>query len=214
MTKFRDRHEAGRQLAAKLRQLRESNDLLVLGIPRGGVVVASEIARALNAPLDVFITRKIGAPGNEELALGAVASDGTVLLDQQLIQQLRIPQHAVEQERDRQMQEIQRRIVMYRQGRPPLELARKTALLVDDGIATGATTIAALRALKRQNPARVVLAVPVAPRRVVPLLRAECDELVLVDTPEPFQAVGHFFEDFGQVSDTQVVELLRLDPRT
>ncbi len=183
-------------------------DVIVLGIPRGGVVVAAEIARVLHAPLDVFIVRKIRAPFNKELALGAVASDGTVFLDQALIHQLHIPQKLVELECENQKLEIQRRLQLYRRNKTSLALDNKIAILVDDGIATGATTIAALRALKHSRPARVILAVPVAPRQVVKDLRAECDELVLLDTPEPFVAVGHFYEDFEQIMDSEVVELL------
>jgi len=208
MIRFRDRREAGRLLAARLTEYRELADVIVLGIPRGGVVVADEIARALAAPLDVFITRKIGAPGNEELAIGAVASDGTALLDRGMIQQLRISEHAVEKLRIEQVREIQRRIEIYRHDRPPLNLQDKTVILVDDGIATGATVIAALRALKQNKPKRIVLAVPVAPGAMVPQLRAECDTFVLLDAPEPFTAVGYFYQDFSQVTDEQVIQIL------
>lgn len=223
MIKFIDRRDAGRRLANRLLETRVApllhrtsaggaavlrDDVIVLGIPRGGIMVADEVARALNAPLDVFIARKIGAPMNRELAIGAVASDGTLFLDQSLIRHLDIPMKLVEQERDQEVDEIQRRIALYRRGKPPLNLQGKIVVLVDDGIATGATTLAALRALKHQNPARVILAVPVAPRQVVPELRAECDELVLLATPEPFLAVGLFYENFAQVQDDQVVELL------
>ncbi len=208
MIKFHDRRDAGQQLAAKLAAYKQRTDAIVLGIPRGGIVVADEIARALHAPLDVFITRKIGAPFNHELALGAVASDGTLFLDQELVHQLHIPQRLVERAREKQLREIQRRVEMYRRDKPPLALENKIVILVDDGIATGATTFAALRALKTKNPARVILAVPIAPRQVVPLLRGECDEVVLLDTPEPFVAVGYFYRDFAQVTDKQVVEIL------
>lgn len=216
MTRFLDRCDAGKKLAAKI--LREhigasAKDspraaMVVLGIPRGGIVVANEIARALDVPLDVFITRKIGAPMNPELALGAVASDGTVFLDHALIQELHIPQKLVARERDAQLREIERRVNLYRRSRPPLDVENKIVILVDDGIATGATTIAALRALRHQDPAQIILAVPIAPRQILPQLRAECDELVLLDAPEPFVAVGYFYEDFEQVSDEQVVEIL------
>jgi predicted phosphoribosyltransferase len=218
MPRFRNRREAGIELAAQLlvnhgtgsasrdRALRA--DLVVLGIPRGGIVVAEQVALALHAPLDVFITRKIGAPYNPELAIGAVTSDGTVFLDRHLIEQLHISQKMVERERDAQAREIARQLQLYRRNKPPLLLEGKTVILVDDGIATGATTFAALRALKDRRASSVVLAVPVAPRQVVPQLRAECDELVILDSPEPFVAVGYFFEDFGQVSDAQVLEIL------
>lgn len=205
---FTDRRDAGKQLAAKLMQYKNNPTAIVLGIPRGGVVVAAEIARALDVPLNVFITRKLGAPSNEELAIGAVASDGSTLLDQQLIQQLRISPKFIEHERAKQMREMQRRLEMYRRGKPPLVLENKIVILVDDGIATGATILAALRALKKQNPTRVILAVPVAPRQVLPQLRAECDELELLDAPEPFVAVGYFYQDFEQVTDEEVVRIL------
>ena len=208
MTPFENRRDAGKQLAAQLVYYEHNAQVIVLGIPRGGIVVADEIARALHAPLDVFIARKIRAPFNQELALGAVASDGTVFLDQALIHELHIPQKLVEHERDRQVHEIQRRIEIYRHGKPPLALKNKIVILVDDGIATGATTIAALRALKHQKPARIILAVPVAPLQVLPQLRAECDELVLLDAPEPFIAVGYFYEDFEQVTDEEVIKIL------
>lgn len=216
MTRFRNRRDAGRQLAEKI--LRDHigseargmlrPDAIVLGIPRGGIVVADEIAQALDVPLDVWITPKIGAPFNAELALGAVASDGTVILDRVLIRQLHIPEKIIEQERAKQMREIQRRAEMYRRGREPLVVENKTVILADDGIATGATTIAALRALKNANPARVILAAPVAPRQVVAELRAESDELVIFATPEPYTAVGYFYEDFGQVTDAEVLRIL------
>lgn len=205
---FTDRRDAGKRLAAKLTHYKNNPSAIVLGIPRGGVVVAQEIARALDVPLDVFITRKLGAPMNAELAIGAVASDGAVLLDQQLIQQLHISPKFIEHERAKQMREMQRRLEMYRRGKPPLGLQNKIVILVDDGIATGATVFAALRALKNQNPTRVILAVPVAPRQVLPQLRAACDELELLDAPEPFVAVGYFYQDFEQVADEEVVRIL------
>lgn len=208
MIRFHDRREAGRRLAQRLEHLKGRKDLVVLGIPRGGVVVAAEVAQALAAPLDVFITRKIGAPFNHELAIGAVASDGTVFYDHELIFQLQIPYKQVEQERERQLQEVHRRAKLYRGDHAPIPLQGRIAILVDDGVATGATTITALRALKHQNVARSILAVPVAPPQVVPLLRAECDELVVLDTPDPFLAVGYFYEDFGQTTDEEVIELL------
>lgn len=205
---FTDRRDAGKRLAAKLTHYKNNPSANVLGIPRGGVVVAQEIARALDVPLDVFITRKLGAPMNAELAIGAAASDGAVLLDQQLIQQLHISPKFIEHERAKQMREMQRRLEMYRRGKPPLGLQNKIVILVDDGIATGATVFAALRALKNQNPTRVILAVPVAPRQVLPQLRAACDELELLDAPEPFVAVGYFYQDFEQVADEEVVRIL------
>lgn len=209
MIRFHDRRDAGQQIAARLGHWKGRDSVVVLGIPRGGVMVADEVARALGAPLDVFITRKIGAPFNPELALGAVASDGTIFLDDNLIHQLHIPARLVEHGKQSQLQEIHRRAELYRGGQPPLHLAHKTVVLVDDGVATGATTIAALRAIRKQNPARLILAVPVAPAQAVPALRAECDELILLDAPDPFHAVGYFYENFEQTTDAEVVKILR-----
>lgn len=208
MTRFRDRREAGQQLARKLRAYQDCADAVVLGIPRGGIVVAAEIAHALHAPLDVFIAHKIGAPFNEELAIGAIAGDGTVFLDKALIQELHLPEDRVRQARETQLREIERRAKLYRRDRAPLQLQNKIVIVADDGVATGATTMATLRALRRQDPARLVLAVPVAPRQVMPLLHAECDEVIVLDAPDPFVAVGYFYEDFEQVTDEQVIAFL------
>lgn len=212
MIHFENRREAGKRLASKLSAYKNCADAIVLGIPRGGVIVADEIARALNLALDIFITRKIGAPFNHELALGAIASDGTVYLDQQLIREFGLSQHSIENACEAQKREIERRAAMYRRDRPPLNLENKIAILVDDGVATGATTLAALRALRHQNPSRLILAVPVAPKQMVQPLRAACDELVLLAAPEPFIAVGYFYEDFEQVTDEQVVGILQANP--
>jgi predicted phosphoribosyltransferase len=208
MILFQDRRDAGRQLAARLEQFKARADVVVLGIPRGGIVVADEIARELEMPLDVFITRKIGAPFNPELALGAVASDGTTFIDNFLVEQLGIPFREVEREKELQMREIQRRAELYRRGQLPYELGAQVVILADDGVATGSTTVVGLRALARHQPARRILAVPVAPARVAENLARECDELVVLATPEPFQAVGRFYENFEQTTDDEVVEIL------
>lgn len=205
---FEDRRQAGKLLARQLSRYAKKGNVIVLGIPRGGVVVADEVAIALEAPLDVFIARKIGAPFNHELAIGAIASDGTVFLDQALISELGVSAKQVELEREEELREIQRRVEMYRSGALAYPLENRIAILVDDGVATGATTVAALRALKKQNPERRILAIPVAPRQVVPILSAECEELVLLDTPDPFYAVGCFYRDFGQTTDEDVVRIL------
>ncbi len=205
---FNDRRDAGCQLAARLEYLKGHTDVLVLGIPRGGIVVADEIARALDAPLDIFLTHKLGAPANPELAIGAVASDGTTFLDPQRIRELHLSSRAVEREKAIQVHEIQRREELYRHGQPPYDINNKTVILSDDGIATGATTITALRALAHCHPAERILAVPVAPLQTARLLMRECEELVLLDTPEPFLAVGRFYYEFEQVSDEQVMDIL------
>jgi predicted phosphoribosyltransferase len=205
---FRDRAEAGQLLAKELERLRGLDGLLVLGIPRGGVVVAFEVAKELDAPLDVYITRKIGAPHNPELAIGAVASDGAIVLDQDLIQRLSVSDGYVQQETDRQRREIARRLAAYRGAQAELNLAAKTVVLVDDGVATGATVLASLRAIRARQPARLMLAVPVGPPETIHQLSQEADEVVCLHTPDVFWAVGAFYGVFDQTSDGEVVRLL------
>jgi putative phosphoribosyl transferase len=206
---FRDRTEAGQLLAGELAELSDRPDVLVLGVPRGGVVVAYEIAQALHAPLDVYITRKIGAPHNPELAIGAVASDGTTFFDQTLIRSLHVPNEYVQAETERQRQEIARRLAAYRGTRPEPELHDKTVILVDDGVATGATVLASLRALRLQVPAQVILAVPVGAADSLHMLEQEADRIVCLYTPEQFWAVGAFYDLFDQTSDAEVIGLLQ-----
>jgi len=206
---FRDRHEAGQLLAKELASLRGQKDVIVLGIPRGGVVVAYEVAKALQAPLDVYITRKIGAPYNPELAIGAVASDGTLVLDHTLIQRMGVPDDYVQAETERQRKEIERRLAAYRGSRPEPDLKDKTVILVDDGVATGATILASLRALKQRKPAQLILAVPVGPADTISLLSQEADRVVCLYTPEVFWAVGAFYAVFDQTSDAEVIQLLQ-----
>lgn len=206
---FKDRQDAGRQLAQHLSFLRAgAGNTWILGLPRGGVVVAAEVARSLGAPLDVYITRKIGAPGNEELAIGAVSSDGTTVLDEDLVRATGASDRYVAQETERQRAEIQRRLARYRGNRPAPTLSGKTVVLVDDGVATGATTLAALRSLRSQKPARLILAVPVGPPDTIQKLGHEADQVVCLATPEPFWAVGAFFADWSQTTDEEVVALL------
>lgn len=205
---FNDRQEAGRRLAERLDFLK-GKDVIVLAVPRGGVVVAAEVARALGAPLDVYITRKIGAPYNEELAIGAVAPDGSTVLDQGLVSSLGVSPQYIEKETARQKTEIERRLKKYRGEAPPPKLAGRHVILVDDGVATGATTLAALRALRQQKPQKLILAVPVGPPDSIQMLSAEADQVVCLATPEPFWAVGRFFVDWSQTSDEEVIALLR-----
>jgi len=206
---FANRQEAGRQLAQRLALLEGAESgALLLAVPRGGVVVAAEIARALRLPLDVFITRKLGAPGNEELAIGALSSDGTVVLDEQLTRSTGADEAYIAQETERQRQEISRRLQRYRGERPPPAVTGRTVVLVDDGVATGATTLAALRALRKQAPGRLILAVPVGPPDSINRLSAEADEVICLATPEPFWAVGRFFADWSQTTDEEVATLL------
>ena len=205
---FEDRREAGQLLAQRLQDLKDIPDVVVLGIPRGGVVVAAEIAHMLNAPLDVYITRKLGAPGNPELAIGAVAEDGTVVLDEESIAFLRVPESYLEEERRRQQEEIRRRADRYRRGRPPVPLEGKRVILVDDGVATGHTVEAAIRALRQQPIKELILAVPVGPPTTIARLRALVDRLEVLSEPDVFWAVGMFYRDFRQVSDEEVESLL------
>lgn len=208
---FQDRREAGKALARELASLKGTPGLLVLGIPRGGVVVGHEIAQALNAPLDVYITRKIGAPHNPELAIGAVASDGTLLVDHQLARRLGVPQEYIDREADNQKKEIERRLAEYRGDRPPPDLKGKVIVLADDGVATGATTLATIRAIRNQGPAELILAVPVGPRDSIETLRQEVDRLVCLHAPEIFWAVGAFYNVFDQTADREVKALMEAD---
>lgn len=203
---FEDRVDAGRRLAARLGRYRGTN-AIVLAIPRGGVVVGYEVASSLGIPLDVVIPRKLGAPGQPELAIGAIG-DGISVLNQQIVDYLRVPQRYIEAEIEQQRRELERRLTLYRGDRPFPDLRGRTAVLVDDGIATGYTTIAAARSVRARQPEKLVLAVPVAPAEGVELLRPEVDEIVVLETPEPFFAVGSWYADFGQTTDAEVIELL------
>jgi putative phosphoribosyl transferase len=205
---FRDRRVAGEQLATRLQFLADQPDVIVLGIPRGGVVVAAEVARALNVSLDVFIARKLGAPVNPELAIGAVTSTGDVFIDDEIVHELRIPKEIIDREVEYQRKEIERRLYMYRPDRPPLNVKNKTVVLIDDGIATGSTVLASLRSLHKQAPTKLILAVPVAPAETMKRLEQECDQAIVLATPEPFLAVGRFYLMFDQTSDEEVVALL------
>ncbi len=207
---FADRTEAGERLAEAVRASLaegEAADAVVLAIPRGGVEVGAIVAKELGAPLDVVIPRKVGAPGNPELGVGAVA-EGVEVLDQGLIGVLGVSEAYLRAEIARQQEEIQRRATAYRLDRPPVALKGKVAIVVDDGVATGGTAAAALRWARRQEAARVLLAVPVAPEEAVRRLRLEADDVQVLATPEPFFAVGQWYADFPQVSDQRVVELL------
>jgi putative phosphoribosyl transferase len=206
--RFRDRVEAGRLLARRLSEYANRDDVIVLALPRGGVPVAYEVAKALDAPLDVFLVRKVGVPGYEELAMGAVATGGVLVLDERLIQRLGIGRDRLEQAVRAELRELERREEAYRGGRSPLHLEGKTVILVDDGLATGASMRAATEAVRRHNPARVVVAVPVAAEETCDQFREFVDEIVCEVTPRPFHAVGLWYEDFSQTSDEEVRELL------
>ena len=205
---FRDRREAGRLLAAKLTAYANRPDVIVLALPRGGVPVADEVARALGAPLDVFVVRKLGVPGSEELAMGAVATGDVRVLNDQLVNRLGIPDHLIDAVAVREGQELARRERLYRGGRPPLDVRDRTVILVDDGLATGATMHAAIAALRQLHPARIVVAVPTAPPETYEEMRAEVDDVICAITPEAFQAVGRWYQDFAQTTDEEVQDLL------
>lgn len=207
---FGDRRAAGRVLAGSLSNYAGRSDVLVLALPRGGVPVAYEAAHALGAPLDVFLVRKLGVPGHEELAFGALASGGVRLLNRDVVEALRIPTQVVEAVTKMEAAELERREREYRDDRPAPQVRDRTVILIDDGLATGASMRAAVAALKRMAPARVVVAVPVAAGQTVDEMSHEVDEIVCVRTPEPFQAVGLWYADFSQTSDAEVSELLRL----
>ena len=205
---FANRTEAGQELALRLRTYANRDDVIVLGAPRGGVPVAFEVATALKAPLDVFVLRKLGVPGHEELAFGAIASGGVRILDRDTVEGLGITGLDIERVTRAEKQELERREQSYRGGRPPLDVSGLTVILVDDGIATGSSMRAAIRALRQMKPARIVLAVPVAPPSTCSQLQFEVNELVCLEMPEPFYGVGRFYDDFTQVSDEEVIELL------
>lgn len=204
---FADRADAGRLLAEKLAAYADG-DTRVLALPRGGVPVAREVARALHAPLDVFVVRKLGVPGHEELAMGAVASGGVRVLNEDTIAQLGIDAATVEAVTAAERAELQRREAAYRGGLPAHDIAGKTVILIDDGLATGATMFAAVLALRRRNIRKVVVAVPVAPPDTCAALASEVDDIICLATPEPFRGVGAWYRDFRQTSDDEVRAML------
>ena len=207
-SRFANRTEAGELLATKLAAYANRPDVLVLALPRGGVPVAFAVAKALHAPLDVFLVRKLGVPGHEELAMGAIATSGVRVLNDEVVQYLRIPDEVLNAVAARELQEIRRRERLYRDDRPAPEVYGRTVILVDDGLATGSTMRAVVAALRQQQPARIIVAVPIAALETCEELRAEVDEIVCAVTPEPFYAVGVWYRDFSQTTDGEVRELL------
>jgi putative phosphoribosyl transferase len=205
---FANRTEAGRLLAEKLVQYAGRDDVIVLGLPRGGVPVAFEVARRLDVPLDVFIVRKLGVPGFEELAAGAIASGGVRVLNEDVMRSIPHADEAIEAVTARETAELERREQIYRDGRPAPELRDRIVILVDDGLATGASMRAAVKALRQSGAAKIVVAVPVGPPDTCRELQEEADETICLSTPEFFQAVGQYYEDFSQTSDEDVRELL------
>lgn len=205
---FEDRFDAGRILAERLSRYANRGDVVILGLPRGGVPVAVEVADALNAPFDIFLVRKLGVPGYEELALGAIASGGVCVFNTDVIQHLQLSPGIVKAVVAQEARELERRELLYRGHRRPLPLAGQHLILVDDGLATGASMRAAIQALRQRKPASIIVAVPVASRDICAKLEAEADEVVCARTPEPLQAVGLWYQRFQQLSDEEVSTLL------
>src|SRR5437588_229161 len=208
LTQFRDRKEAGKLLAAQLAAYANQQDLIVLSLPRGGVPVGFEIALALHAPLDVIVVRKLGVPGQEELAMGAIATSGIRILNKDVVQFLNIPDEVVDHVTAQELKELERRERLYRGERPAYDVGGRTIILVDDGIATGATMHAAVAAIKQRQPTRIIIAVPTAAPSTCDEFAMEVDELVCVIRPEPFIAVGYWYRQFSQTSDEEVRSLL------
>lgn len=212
---FQNRAEAGRQLAAKLTEFKNRRDVVVLALPRGGVPVGFEVAKALNAPLDVFIVRKLGVPGQEELAFGAIASGGTTVFNEELVRALRLPPALLERVVEKEQKELERREKLYRHGKAAPDLGGKIVIIVDDGLATGATMRAAVTAIRTLKPLRIVVAVPVASSDTCRDFETKTDALcVCVMTPEPFYGVGMWYRDFEQTTDEEVSRFVGTNPES
>lgn len=208
-TAFRDRRDAGEQLADLLTKYKNAKNTLILGLPRGGVVTAYAVAEKLGLPLDVTCPRKIGAPFNPELAIGAITETGEGVFNTELIEQLGIPYSYIAKEIEKEKQVAQRRLTAFRKGFPPRALKGKTVILIDDGLATGATMKAAIESVRKENAESIVVAVPVSPEDTVQEIEQLADEVIYIDTPPFFQAVGQFYENFAQTEDEEVIELLQ-----
>lgn len=206
---FKDRRSAGQRLTEKLSQYANRPDVLVLALPRGGVPVAFEVATALNVPLDVFLVRKLGVPSHEELAMGAIASGGVRVLNEDVVRSLNLSEATIDQVAAKEQQELERRERLYRDGRPAPNLREHTVILVDDGLATGATMRAAVMALRQQQPTRIVIAVPVSSPETCQEFEDEVDEIICAVTPRPFYSVGLWYDNFSQTTDEEVRDLLK-----
>jgi len=209
---FRDRTEAGKYLATKLLSYKDRQDVLVLALPRGGVPVAFEVAEALRVPLDIFLVRKLGVPGHEELAMGAISTGGVRVLNEDTVDYLRIPEHIIDAIAAEELKELERREIAYRGNRPEPDVNGKTVILIDDGLATGSTIRAAAQALRQQGPARIVVAVPVSAPETCDEYRMGVDEIICALTPESFLGVGQWYLDFSQTTDEEVRDLLERVP--
>ena len=205
---YLDRAQAGIVLAKQLARFANREDVVVLGLPRGGVPVAAEVARALNAPLDVFVVRKLGLPGHEELAIGAIASGGVCILNDDVMRYAGLPGPVLEVVKQRERLELERRELVYREGRAAVEVEGRTVILIDDGLATGSSMLAAVESVRRLKPARIVVAVPVAAAEAFETLRRAADECISASTPDPFIAVGRWYRDFAQTTDDEVRDIL------
>lgn len=210
MVVFKDRTDAGRKLAEELAEYSGRKDVILLALPRGGVPVAFEVAKKLGLELDVFIVRKLGVPGYEELAMGAISSGGTKVMNMSVVKSLQISGDAIDSVVAAERKELERREELYRKGKPKLDVTGKTAILIDDGLATGATMKAAVLALRMQNPEKIIVAVPTASREACEEFAAEVDKTVCLTTPEPFYGVGAWYENFNQTSDEEVCDLLKM----
>jgi len=208
MALFTDRRDAGRKLAKKLAAYANRSDVLVLALPRGGVPVAYEVALALHAPLDIFIVRKLGLPGHEELAMGAIATGGALVINQDVVRNFNVPQGLIEAVAKKELKELERRERVFRGDRPVCEIGGKTVILIDDGLATGASMHAAILGIRSKQPARIVAAVPTAALETCEAFKQKVDEMICAMTPEPFYGVSRWYEDFSQTSDEEVQSLL------
>lgn len=208
MALFKDRVDAGKKLAKELSKYANRSDVLILALPRGGVPVAFEVAKELNVRMDVFIVRKLGVPGNEELAMGAISSDNIRVLNEDVVRSFQIPERIINTVSENELKELERRERAYRGDRPKPEISGSTVILIDDGLATGATMRAAAAAIKTKNPAKIVVAVPTGARDTCELFGREVDEVICVATPEPFYGVGAWYGNFSQTTDEEVCELL------
>lgn len=208
MIRFKDRFDAGKKLASKLEKYKNNKDAIIIGLPRGGVVTAYEVAKLLNLDLDIIVVRKIGAPMQPELALGALTQEGEPILDESLMRMVGVTKKDLEQIIDQEKIELQRRLDMYRGNKPSLDLENKIAILVDDGLATGATMLAAILSARNLKAKKIVVAVPVSPIATLKKIQKDVDEIVCLDTPEQFWGVGAFYDFFAQTEDDEVIRLL------